>query len=151
MIRGADEGPAFWSMGMLSIRKLGGEESSGEVAVMEARFPGGLATPLHVHSREAELNYVLEGEVTFRCGEEVRSCGPGSFVHLPRHVPHAFRIGAGGARVLFVALPAGIERLYEEVGVPALRLELPDLPPNVARWLELSHSYGIQVLGPPMS
>jgi quercetin dioxygenase-like cupin family protein len=150
VIRERDEGSAFWTMGMLSVRKLGSEESGGEAAVMEASFPPDVAPPLHVHTREAELNYVLEGEVTFRCGDEVKTCGPGGFVYLPKEVPHTFKVGPAGARVLFIVLPGGAERLYEEVGVPATRRELPGLPPNVARWLELSHSYGIRVVGGPL-
>ncbi len=151
VIRHPGEASAFWTMGQLLVRQLGGDESGGEVAVTETRMPGGLATPLHIHSRESELGYVLEGEVDFRCGEETRRCGPGGFFYLPKGFPHAFKVAPAGARVLFVALPAGIERLYEEVGVPAERMELPNLPPEIARWLELSHSYGIQVVGPPLS
>lgn len=151
IIRDGDEGDALWSMGQLWLIKARGAETGGELAAMEVTMPTHAAPPLHTHQHEAEVMYVLEGEVTFRCGDEVRRCGPGGFVYLPRGVPHAFRAGPSEARVFSVVFPGGLEGLYEGVGAPAAELRLPDLPPDVAKWLELSHRYGIEVIGPPLA
>lgn len=66
-------------------------------------------------------------------------------------MPHAFRPGPAGALVLGLVVPGGLEELYEQVGQPAPALRLPDLPPDAARRLQLSHHYGIEVLGPPLA
>jgi len=150
IIRDGPEGDALWSMGQLWILKARGAETGGELAAMEVTMPTHAAPPLHIHQHEAEVMYVLEGEITFRCGDEVRTCGPGGFVYLPRKVPHAFRPGPNGARIFSLVLPAGLEELYEAAGTPATELRLPNLPPDVAKWLQLSHRYGIEVIGPPL-
>lgn len=151
LIRDAGEGTALWTMGQLMTIKARSAETGGELAAMEIAMPQTAAPPLHIHRREAEIMYVLEGEVTFRCGDEVRTVGPGGFVYLPKGVAHAFRPGPAGARVLALVVPGGLEELYEEVGRPTTELRLPDLPPEVARWMQLSHRYGIEVIGPPLA
>src|SRR5690242_7558394 len=150
IIRDAGEGDALWTMGQLWTLKARSAETAGELAAMEVAMPAAAAPPLHIHHHEAEVMYVLEGEITFRCGDEVRTCGPGGFVYLPHGVPHAFLPGPQGTRVLALVVPGGLENLYQEVGEPASELRLPDLPPEVAKWMQLSHRYGIEVIGPPL-
>lgn len=88
--------------------------------------PPGTATPLHVHSREAEAFYVLEGTLLYRAGYELHELVAGSFIHLPPGVPHAFRItGSTPVRFLGLVSPAGLMDLYDEVGLPALERRLP--------------------------
>jgi quercetin dioxygenase-like cupin family protein len=151
IIRDAGDGYGIWSMGGHWTIKANAEDTGGELAAMEILMPGGTAPPLHAHHHEVELMYVVEGEVSFRCGEEQRACQPGAFVYLPRGVPHAFKVESSQARLLGLVVPGGLERFYEAVGEPATKLKLPDAPPDVARWLELSHGYGIEVVGPPLS
>ena len=119
--------------------------------------PPGVATPLHRHTHESEAFYVLEGEVTYRAGEEVLELGPGSFIHLPRGVPHAFRIrGSAPARFLALTVPGGLLDLYDEVGVPADAMRVPgpgdglSMEDEIARWNEVGPRYGLQVVGPPI-
>jgi quercetin dioxygenase-like cupin family protein len=145
-----NEGTHLWTMGMLMTVKASARQTNGQVSAMEVRFPPGAAPPLHIHHHEAEINYVLEGQMRFQCGDAVYDCGPGDFVYLPRNTPHSFRAGPDGARMLAFAAPAGIDELYEKVGEPAQELRLPDAPPNVARWLELAPDFSIEVLGPPV-
>jgi len=45
--------------------------------------PAGTATPLHVHTREAEAFYVLDGSLTYRAGEQTHRLSAGSFIYLP--------------------------------------------------------------------
>jgi mannose-6-phosphate isomerase-like protein (cupin superfamily) len=93
------------------------------VTLIESRTRGG--APLHVHSREDECFYVLEGALTVRCGEEEFAAGPRSFVFLPRGVPHAWDVaGEGVATVLLITVPAGLEEFlaeYHAAASPAAR------------------------------
>jgi mannose-6-phosphate isomerase-like protein (cupin superfamily) len=93
------------------------EDTGGTLMLIDARvFPGG-GPPMHVHSREDESFFVLEGEVTFFTADGPVRAGPGTFLHLPKGVPHAFRNEtATPARMLFWCTPAGFERMLDAVG-----------------------------------
>lgn len=144
-------GTALWSMGMLMTVKAGDADTESLFSVIEVQLPAGAAPPLHIHHREAELNYLLDGTMRFQCGDEVQEAVAGTFVYVPRGVPHAFKAGPGGARMLALTSPAGIEHLYEEVGEPAADLVVPDTPPNIPGWLQNAGRFGIEVIGPPLS
>ncbi|MDP8932471.1 MAG: cupin domain-containing protein, partial [Actinomycetota bacterium] len=69
----------------------GGSETAGSVVFGEARLPAGAPGPhLHVHSREDEAVYVIEGQMTFSVGGRRFEAGPGTLVWLPRNVAHTF-------------------------------------------------------------
>ena len=79
--------------------------TAGGFTLIESCTAGG--APWHVHSREDEYFYVVHGEITVWCGEEEFQAGPGSFVFLPRGVPHAWDVkSAGKATVLMMTVPA---------------------------------------------
>jgi hypothetical protein len=63
--------------------------------------------------------YVLEGQLRLRVGDDEFVAGPGTWVWQPRGVPHTFRVESEGARALVMFTPGGLERMYEEGGVPA--------------------------------
>jgi quercetin dioxygenase-like cupin family protein len=153
IVRDADEGEAIWAVGSLFVVKLAVEESGGSLSVMQVVSPSGGATPLHVHHAEAEAFYLLEGEMTYQAGEEVFELRSGSFVYLPKDVPHRFRIrGTAPAKFLALGTPGGVEHLYREVGVPAaeLILPLPPTPEEFGRWPAAAPKYGLELLGPPL-
>src|SRR5579859_5049282 len=68
--------------------------TAGGFSLIESTTAGG--APWHVHTREDEYFYVLEGKVVVWCGEEVFHAGPGSFVFLPRGVPHSWDVESEG-------------------------------------------------------
>lgn len=142
-------------MGSLFEMKLRSAESNGGAAAMLVTQPPGVATPQHVHEREAEIAFVLEGTMTYRAGDEVFHLEAGSFLYLPKGVPHAFRItGDVAARWLGITLPGGLEHLYDEVGRPADERRLPGGPmpdpDEIMRWVECAPRYGLRVVGPPV-
>lgn len=144
------EGEAFWFAGALMIVKAGGEGSDGGFAFIDQRTPGDYAVPRHVHEREDEAWYVLQGEVTFFCGDEALTARPGAFVFAPRGIPHAFRTGPEGARLLTVACPSGFARFVRAAGEPAPALEPPpEGPLDVERLTEVAREHGIVIVGPP--
>jgi quercetin dioxygenase-like cupin family protein len=84
-----------------------GELGQGRrLAVVEYTTRSGEEPPDHTHATEDEVFYVLEGEVTFRCGEDVFEVSGGGFVYLPRGIPHGYTIGGeGDTRLLVMTAP----------------------------------------------
>lgn len=83
-----------------------GEHSNGALAALEAINGPGEGPPLHVHTREDETVYVLEGQFRWKLGDELSVTGPGSFVFIPRGVSHTWQvIGEGDGRMLVTFFP----------------------------------------------
>ena len=152
IVAGPGEGEALWFLGVLATVKSSTETTAGAVAVIEHQAPRGTGSPLHVHSREDEWFYVLEGELTFWVGGEVTVAPAGTFVFGPKGIQHTFIVSSDEARFLLVAEPAGFERFMREVGEPAPRLEIPPPatePPDIAALIAAAAEYGIEIVGPP--
>lgn len=149
--RAKGEGKHVWFLGGLMTVKASGAETGGTLAALENLLPAGFATPLHVHRDADEPYYVLEGDVTFYCEGEAYRAGPGSFLFLPRGVPHAFRVSeAGPARLLILTLPGGFEDFVAEAGARARKPELPPASPvDLSTLPETAARHGIDILGPP--
>lgn len=147
------EGDAVWAMGSLFEMKLQSGETGGLLGLAEVTQPPGVATPLHVHTREAEVFYVLEGMLTYEAGGDLHKLSAGSTMYLPMGVPHRFRItGDSPARILALVLPGGLLDLYGQVGVPATSRSIPTSPDpeEFARWGAAAPEFGLDVLGPPL-
>jgi quercetin dioxygenase-like cupin family protein len=152
IVSGPGEGEALWFLGILATVKSSAETTGGAVAVIEHQAPRGAGSPLHVHSREDEWFYVLEGELTFWVGGEVSVAPAGTFVFGPKGIQHTFIVNSEEARFLLVTEPAGFEQFMREVGEPAARLEIPPPatePPDVAALIAAAAKYGIEIVGPP--
>lgn len=97
------------------------ESTGGALGLVDALVPPGGGPPPHIHTREDEFFYILEGEITFYIESPgVKSpivAGAGTFVFAPRNQKHRFRNeGVKPARLLFGVLPGGFERLFMEGG-----------------------------------
>jgi mannose-6-phosphate isomerase-like protein (cupin superfamily) len=117
---------------------------------MEALVPPGGGPPPHIHTREDETFYLLEGEIEFLLGEQLIVAGPGDFVNVPRGTVHRFQnTGTESARLVLTFTPAGIERWFEETleGAPN-EFELEDVPDNIeevaARYVAAAPRYGLE-------
>src|SRR5213080_3789808 len=95
-----------------------GEDTDGKYALWEAIVPPGGGPPPHVHSREEEGFYVLEGEITFFVGDKRLVASAGMFANLPVGTPHSFKNESSRpAKMLIVVAPAGLEQMFFEFGV----------------------------------
>jgi mannose-6-phosphate isomerase-like protein (cupin superfamily) len=93
--------------------KASSASTGGALTLIASRTTGG--APMHVHSREDECFYVLEGSIAVHCGDDVFEAGPRSFVFLPRGIPHSWDVtGEGTATVLIITVPAGLEDFLRE-------------------------------------
>jgi len=137
----------LWVMGSLLEIVIDGEQTGGSYAVAEDRSLPGFGPPPHVHEREDEAFYVIEGGYLFGNEQGEVRAGPGTFVHAAKGHLHWWRnVGEGPGRHLEIFTPAGLERMFEEVGVPATGPEPP--PPDPARLLEAAPRYGVTFLLP---
>ena len=87
--RGSEDEALWFTTNRITI-KARAEETGGAFGMIEALAPPGFSPPLHIQHGEAEAFLILEGEVTFRCGEDTFRAGPGDFAFVPRHAPHSF-------------------------------------------------------------
>jgi quercetin dioxygenase-like cupin family protein len=140
--------PAFWSLGELLTVLASAEQTGGAFSLMEERLPRGAEPPPHVHHREDESFFVLEGSMTVRVGDDVFRATPGSFVFCPRDVPHLLTVESDEVRMLTLCTPGGVEQLFIELGTPAGARTLPPDgdEPDLERVVTLAAHYGAEVL-----
>ena len=126
--------------------KLRDEQTGGALIVFESEVAPKDGPPLHVHAHEDEGLYVLDGELRFRCGDDVRRGAVGSFVFVPRGVAHCFQnVGDRPARLLVVFTPSGMERFFERfAALPAGAVD-----PDAFR--TIGAEVGMDVVGPPLA
>jgi quercetin dioxygenase-like cupin family protein len=112
-------------MGMLLTNFADKKDTNGAFCLREITLAPGTEPPPHVHSREDELFYVLEGEFDVYVGAEAFKGETGECIFLPRFNPHAWVIRSTRLRVLVLFAPAGLEEAFRSMSSPALRLDLP--------------------------
>ena len=127
-------------------------ETGGLIGASLVTQPAGIAPPLHVHTREAEAWYLLDGTLTYQAGEERVELEPGGFIFLPQGLPHAFRT-TSAVRYLALTLPGGVMDCTTRWARPRPQRRLPDggiTGEEIARWMAAAPRYGLQVVGPPI-
>jgi len=123
-----DEAEARWWFSSLAVIRATAADTGGLMTIVEVTEPPGHEAPLHVHHREDESFFILEGSATIHVGDEAFEVGPGDYAFGPRDVPHRYSIGDQGCRMLFICTPAGFENLVRGMSVPAESRTLP--PPS---------------------
>jgi quercetin dioxygenase-like cupin family protein len=95
--------------------KLNGAHTGGAFAVIEQTYRPGGGVPLHFHTQEDAVFYIVEGHMDFVVGGKDISAHAGSTVLLPRAVAHSSKAGPQGAKALVVLFPAGGENMFREL------------------------------------
>ena len=147
----AGEGPATWLVGDTYTAKATTESTGGAFALVEASVPPGGGPPPHLHTREDEAFYLLDGELRVTAAGESTLLRAGDFVYLPRGIVHSFtNPSVTPARTLILITPGGFEKYFQEVGIPARAgaTAPPFDPADFARLAEATQRYGGQVLAP---
>jgi mannose-6-phosphate isomerase-like protein (cupin superfamily) len=143
-------GEAHWFFGNLVTLKAAGEHTDSRFALTEFVNPAGFASPLHVHHDEHEAFYILEGTAEVHCGDEVFHVTPGSFVLLPRGIPHWHRVSSNAPMRSLVMTTGRFEQYVVACGEPARARELPPPgTPDPDRAAAAGERFRIEVLGPP--
>src|SRR5215472_14090517 len=126
-----------------------GEDTNGKYALWEAIVPPGGGPPPHVHSREEEGFYILEGTITVTIGNNRLVASAGMFANMPVGTPHSFKNESSKpAKMLISVAPAGLEKMFFEVGVPLPEGATTALPPTkeeIEQFLAVTPRYGIEI------
>jgi quercetin dioxygenase-like cupin family protein len=142
------EGEARWWFGSLAVIKATSADTGGQMTIVEVTCPPGEEAPLHVHHREDEGFWILDGSVTLYVGDETIEAGPGDYALGPRDIPHRYTVGPAGCRMLFICVPGGFENLVKGMSVPAESRTLPpDLgPPDLEMVARVAEENGCELL-----
>jgi quercetin dioxygenase-like cupin family protein len=144
-----EEGEALWWFGALAVIKATADDTGGQMTIVEVTEPPGAEGPLHVHHREDEAFWVLEGEVTLQIGERLIEARAGDYAFGPRNIPHRYTVGASGCRMLFICTPGGFEGLVRGMSQPAAARTLPppmEQEPDWERVMAVAEEYGCELL-----
>ena len=152
---GPGEGKAYSAVGDVYRVLASGEQTGGVYALSEIRVSPNNGPPPHVHSRDDEAFFVVEGDVAFQVGDQQFVAKPGSFVQGPRGIPHTFKnTGKNPARMLVFVMPAGFENFVKEFAQPVESFDSPAIPvtsQEIEKLMATAPKYGIQILPPPGS
>jgi len=151
----AGSGPATWVVGDLYTVKTSGRETGGAFCLIEVIVPPKSGPPPHIHSREDEAFYILEGQFKVSIDSQVLTAGPGSWVRLARGSLHHFQnVGMNAGRMLILATPAGLDEFFLEAGRDADRTR-PEAgvatEADIERLLGVAPKYGIEIKLPNKS
>ena len=149
-VMAASAGEAIWFTGTLATIKASSAMTGNIFSMVEFLHPSGFSTPFHVHHNADEAFYILEGTIRGIIADKPWSADAGSFVWLPRAIPHGYAVvGDVPVRTLAMTIPSGFSQFVREAGDPAVTRTLP--PPaklNVERLVAAATRYDMEVLGP---
>ncbi len=137
-IRGPAGGPTIVAADTLS--------TGGSFTFLENVIGPKQGPPRHVHRREDEMWYVLDGHFRFVAGDRVFDAPEGAFVFVPRGTEHCFQnLEDRPSRILVMFTPSGMERFFEEHAL------LPAGPVDPEAYREIAERNWMEVVGPPLS
>ena len=152
-LRTSDQGRTLAVVGDVYRFLATGDDTGGKYALLEAIVPPGGGPPPHVHSREEEGFFILEGEITFTVGDQRIVATAGMFANMPPGTPHSFKNESGRpVRMLITLAPAGLEQMFFEVGVPMAQGSTtapPPSPEEIEKLMAVAPRYGIELRLPP--
>jgi mannose-6-phosphate isomerase-like protein (cupin superfamily) len=156
--RAVDVDSTFAYMGSLMTFLAKGSETGGRFALMEYYTKPGNEPPPHVHEREHELYFVLEGTMRFYCEDKTLDIGIGDVVFLPQGKAHAFICTSNVVRALIFVQATGkdavgLDRYFLAMGEPAGSMVLPESAVTYAvadpeHAIRVGASHGIRILSP---
>ncbi len=142
--------------------KIWGQQTGGQIAIVEHPIDPRRLVPPHTHTTEDELSYVLEGTVGVRVGDQEIMATRGTYIFKPRGVPHTFWNPTDQpARLLEIICPAGFENYFVDISRGVAAGMRPGSPEHLAiseryheqefgDWIpELRQRYGLKVIGEP--
>ena len=148
----AGAGETVWVVGDLYTIKATGQDTGGAFALIEVLVPPQSGPPPHVHSREDEAFYVLEGEFEVHIDNQRVTAGPGTWVKLAKGSLHHFKnVGSSMAKMLILAAPPGLDQFFLEAGRVAT-----DTSPesgaatskDIEKMVAIAPKYGIDIKSP---
>lgn len=145
------EGESYWVLGDIYEFKATGKQTNGAFTVIDQIIRPQGGPPPHIHHREDEAFYVLEGRFAFMCADKQNVFEAGSFIYIPKGVLHTFKnIGEQHGRLLVTITPAGLEDFFYAIGTRATDTAAPPpFDPSVLdKVMELSKVYQMDIILP---
>ena len=132
-------------LGMDKFLKVSANDTNGQFSLFFGYYARHDGAPLHVHYKEDETFYVLDGEVLFQVGDERHTLRAGDTIFLPRTIPHTYFVLSEQAKMLFMTTPGGItEAFFSEL----TQLKGPFEPADMQA---LYKKYDLGLVGPPLT
>jgi len=141
---------SYWYIGHLMSILISAGDTGGSFSLIHGFEIKGLEPPPHIHTREDESFYLLDGEIDYTVDKKVFSAGKGDWVFLPRNIQHSFRVKTDQAEVIIHLSPGGFEDYFREMSEPARELVIPlrpQGPPDVKRIVATASKYGVKFPG----
>jgi quercetin dioxygenase-like cupin family protein len=146
------DGELRWYRDRLVDLRLTGARTGDRISLVEVELPAGSSTQLHRQPYDDETLYVLSGSLTVHLDGAEHEVGPGGIVFIPRETPHAL-LATEATKLIIFGLPAGQERYFRALSVPAPARELPPPPtaePHPAAAIAVQQTAflnGVEILG----
>ncbi len=121
----AGDGEARWWGDGLAEIKATAADTGGQMTIVEITEPPNKDAPLHVHHKEDEGFWILDGSATFEVGDQTIEARAGDYLLGPRDIPHRYKTGPDGCRMLFILTPGGFEELLRAISLSADSRTLP--------------------------
>jgi len=120
---------------------LYGAQTDGGLSLSVATLRQGSQAPLHIHSREDETFYVVEGTLNARVGDQNYELTAGDAIFLPRGVKHKLSCVSGEAKVIMLITPPGLENFFDEIDQST-----QDGPTSPQKMAKIAEQYGVTLL-----
>ncbi|HRI21223.1 MAG TPA: cupin domain-containing protein [Panacibacter sp.] len=144
IIKEKESKQAYNLLGHPALLKVSGSNTQGQLSFFSGEYNKNQGPPLHFHDAD-ETFYILEGEFIFHAGDTKVNAIAGDTIFVPRNMPHTYLTVSETGRMLFMINPTGlIEKLFEKF---TLYKEMPSLE----ELIELNESYGLTIVGPPLT
>ena len=146
---GGIDSKEFVLAGVVMKRLLSGNQTAGQFCLLENRSDGNTRTPIHVHARDDETIYIVEGELTAAIDGRSRRLTAGESIFLPRGIPHQLmNVSGRPCRYILIGTPALFDRFLEQGGHELQPDEVvgPPTREEVERLREASPRFGITLL-----
>lgn len=124
--------------------KVSGRDTKGNFALFEYIGVEKTGPSFHVHVKQDEHFFVIEGDYKFRLGDEYFDLSAGDSIFLPRNIPHTWIQLSDRGRLIYMVSPAGtFEDFFETMA--ALKA-----PPTREFMDSLHAKHDMKIIGPPM-
>jgi quercetin dioxygenase-like cupin family protein len=144
----AGQGRSVWVVGDRYTFLATGAETGGAYALIHAQVPPGGGPPPHIHRREDEAFFVLDGQLAIQVDGRNLTAAAGAWITLPRGTLHTFKnTGPTTATMLILVNPSGLDKFFEEVGYD--RAEDSVAPAAIEKLVAVAPKYGLEIHLPP--
>lgn len=125
--------------------KISAKDTSGQFSVFEYEGIAKMGPELHMHLKQDEIFYVLDGEFLFQVGDEQQTLRTGDTIFLPRNIPHTWLQLSDRGKLMYMLQPAGkMEEFFKKMN------SLKGVP-SEAEVAQIHLDHDIKVVGPPLS